>query len=87
MGSRARIGAAPAAIVSCPTRAWTCSSICLACGAASWRTTTRYGPVAREVNCRTTRDGLAHLRDAVITLAEAEGLPLHAQTIRERFRE
>jgi histidinol dehydrogenase len=34
-----------------------------------------------------TRDGLAHLRDAVITLAEAEGLPLHAQTIRERFRE
>ena len=34
-----------------------------------------------------TRDGLAHLRDAVITLAEAEGLPVHAQTIRERFKE
>jgi len=32
-----------------------------------------------------TRDGLAHLRDAVLTLAEAEGLPLHAQAIRERF--
>jgi histidinol dehydrogenase len=32
-----------------------------------------------------TKDGLAHLRDAVVTLAEAEGLPLHAQTIRERF--
>jgi len=34
-----------------------------------------------------TRDGLAHLRDAVITLAEAEGLPVHAQTIKERFKE
>jgi len=34
-----------------------------------------------------TRDGLAHLRDAVITLAEAEGLPVHARTIRERFGE
>jgi histidinol dehydrogenase len=32
-----------------------------------------------------TKEGLACLRDAVITLAEAEGLPLHAQTIRERF--
>jgi len=32
-----------------------------------------------------TKEGLAHLRDAVIALAEAEGLPLHAQTIRERF--
>lgn len=32
-----------------------------------------------------TRTGLEHLRDAVITLAEAEGLPLHAQTVRERF--
>ena len=32
-----------------------------------------------------TKEGLAHLRDAVITLAEAEGLPVHAQTIRERF--
>jgi len=34
-----------------------------------------------------TKDGLAHLRDAVITLAENEGLPVHAQTIRERFPE
>ena len=34
-----------------------------------------------------TRDGLAHLRDAVIALAENEGLPVHAQTIRERFAE
>ncbi len=33
-----------------------------------------------------TRSGLEYLRDAVITLAEAEGLPVHAQTIRERFR-
>ena len=32
-----------------------------------------------------TRDGLAHLRDAIVTLAEAEGLPVHAQTIKERF--
>jgi histidinol dehydrogenase len=34
-----------------------------------------------------TKDGLAHLRDAVVDLAEAEGLPVHAQTIRERFVE
>jgi len=34
-----------------------------------------------------TREGLEHLRDAVVTLAEAEGLPIHAQTIRERFME
>jgi histidinol dehydrogenase len=33
-----------------------------------------------------TKDGLAHLKDAVIALAEAEGLPVHAQTIRERFQ-
>jgi len=32
-----------------------------------------------------TRDGLGHLKDAIITLAENEGLPLHAQSIRERF--
>jgi len=32
-----------------------------------------------------TRDGLEYLRDAVVTLAEAEGLPVHAQTIKERF--
>ena len=34
-----------------------------------------------------TKEGLAHLKDAVITLAENEGLPVHAQTIRERFAE
>ena len=34
-----------------------------------------------------TREGLAHLRDAVITLAEAEGLAVHAQAIRERFKD
>ena len=32
-----------------------------------------------------TKDGLAHLKDTVIALAENEGLPVHAQTIRERF--
>jgi len=32
-----------------------------------------------------TKAGLAHLKDAVIALAENEGLPVHAQTIRERF--
>ena len=32
-----------------------------------------------------TREGLSHLKDAVIALAENEGLPVHAQTIRERF--
>lgn len=34
-----------------------------------------------------TKDGLAHLKDAVIALAEAEGLPVHAMAIRERFEE
>ena len=33
-----------------------------------------------------SKEGLSLLRDAVVTLAEAEGLPLHAQAIRERFR-
>jgi len=32
-----------------------------------------------------TKEGLAHLREAVVDLAEAEGLPVHAQAIRERF--
>jgi histidinol dehydrogenase len=33
-----------------------------------------------------SRDALASLKDAVVTLAEAEGLPLHARAIAERFR-
>jgi histidinol dehydrogenase len=33
-----------------------------------------------------TRDGLQSLKDAVILLAEAEGLPLHARAVAERFR-
>lgn len=33
-----------------------------------------------------SKEGLAGLKDTVITLAEAEGLPLHARTIRERFK-
>ena len=32
-----------------------------------------------------SKGGLAQLADAVITLAEEEGLPMHAQTIRERI--
>ena len=32
-----------------------------------------------------SREGLASLKDTVITLAEAEGLPLHARAIRARF--
>ncbi|MFP4057099.1 MAG: histidinol dehydrogenase [Candidatus Brocadiia bacterium] len=34
-----------------------------------------------------TREGLSHLREAVVALAENEGLPIHAQSIRERFEE
>lgn len=34
-----------------------------------------------------SQEGLNHLKDAVITLAEAEGLPVHAETIRRRFIE
>jgi histidinol dehydrogenase len=33
-----------------------------------------------------SREGLANLKDAVIMLAEAEGLPLHARAVAERFR-
>jgi histidinol dehydrogenase len=33
-----------------------------------------------------TKDGLEKLKDAVITLAEAEGLYMHAEAVRERFR-
>jgi len=32
-----------------------------------------------------SKEGLSLLKDAVVTLAEAEGLPLHAQAILERF--
>lgn len=34
-----------------------------------------------------SRQGLASLRETVTTLAEAEGLPIHAMCIRERFRD
>ncbi|MFH0810719.1 MAG: histidinol dehydrogenase, partial [Pseudomonadota bacterium] len=34
-----------------------------------------------------TKDGLAHLKDAIIALAEAEGLSVHAEAVRERFRD
>ncbi|MBU2550897.1 MAG: histidinol dehydrogenase, partial [Proteobacteria bacterium] len=34
-----------------------------------------------------SRKGLEHLKDTVLTLAEAEGLPVHAETIRQRFVE
>jgi len=33
-----------------------------------------------------TREGLRSLKDAVILMAEAEGLPLHARAVAERFR-
>jgi len=33
-----------------------------------------------------SREGLANLKDVVIMLAEAEGLPLHARAVAERFR-
>jgi histidinol dehydrogenase len=33
-----------------------------------------------------SREGLGKLKDAVILLAEAEGLPLHARAVAERFR-
>jgi len=33
-----------------------------------------------------SKDGLLSLKDTVVTLAEAEGLPLHARTILERFK-
>jgi histidinol dehydrogenase len=34
-----------------------------------------------------TREGLAGLRDVVVTLAEAEGLPNHARAVKARFRD
>jgi histidinol dehydrogenase len=33
-----------------------------------------------------SREGLKSLKDVVITLAEAEGLPIHARAVRERFQ-
>ena len=33
-----------------------------------------------------TREGLAGLAETVITLAEAEGLPIHAQAVRARLK-
>ena len=33
-----------------------------------------------------SREGLAGLKDVVITLAEAEGLPIHARAIKARFK-
>jgi histidinol dehydrogenase len=33
-----------------------------------------------------SRDGLKGLKDTVITLAEAEGLPIHARTVKERLK-
>ena len=32
------------------------------------------------------KEGLTYLRDAVLTLAEAEGLPVHAAAVRQRFK-
>ena len=32
-----------------------------------------------------SKEGLEHLGPAVITLAEAEGLPMHAETVRARL--
>ena len=33
-----------------------------------------------------SREGLAHLKDVVVTLAEAEGLPIHARAVKARFK-
>jgi histidinol dehydrogenase len=33
-----------------------------------------------------TKEGLASLRDVVVTLAEAEGLPNHARAVEARFK-
>ena len=33
-----------------------------------------------------SRDGLAGLKDVVVTLAEAEGLPIHARAVKARFK-
>jgi len=32
-----------------------------------------------------SKNGLAHLKDTIITLAEAEGLPIHARAVKARF--
>ncbi len=34
-----------------------------------------------------TKKGLSHLKDTVVTIAEAEGLYMHARTIKERFKD
>ncbi len=34
-----------------------------------------------------TKEGLNYLKDTIITLAEAEGLPVHAETVRRRFKQ
>jgi len=33
-----------------------------------------------------SKEGLASLKDTVITLAEAEGLPIHARAVKARFK-
>jgi histidinol dehydrogenase len=33
-----------------------------------------------------SKKGLDHLKDHVLTLAEAEGLPVHAETVRKRYK-
>jgi histidinol dehydrogenase len=33
-----------------------------------------------------SKEGLSHLKEAIVTLAEAEGLPLHARAVLERFK-
>jgi histidinol dehydrogenase len=33
-----------------------------------------------------SREGLARLKDVVVTLAEAEGLPIHARAVKARFK-
>ncbi|MBW1789038.1 MAG: histidinol dehydrogenase, partial [Deltaproteobacteria bacterium] len=32
-----------------------------------------------------SKEGLESLKDVVVTLAEVEGLPIHARAVRERF--
>jgi histidinol dehydrogenase len=34
-----------------------------------------------------TREGLAGLKNVVVTLAEAEGLPNHARAVKARFKD
>jgi histidinol dehydrogenase len=33
-----------------------------------------------------SKKGLSGLKDVVVTLAEAEGLPIHAKAVRARFK-